>query len=303
MRRSSQVNPTYVKHYLFGIAIILSTSTLFISAVAMYETSDDTGLLENRAALVIRKVGHSLLLHAGDSSSRVLPIKQLDKATFQLRFQSPFSFVPDSLVNIVRSQLAEHNLPADYTVQVFEPASQDVVYGFAVGTDQPDIIPCKGRVQPRGYYTVQIAFTNIDALPHSAKPYFLFLLALVSLGTITFVGKAWAKQYRHVQVSEEQPLIFVGSYRFEEKQGLLSNSIETITLSAKETKLLRIFAAEPNCLIERDRLLKEVWEDEGVFTGRSLDVFISKLRKKLKNDTSLRLINVRGKGYVLETEV
>lgn len=101
----------------------------------------------------------------------------------------------------------------------------------------------------------------------------------------------------------EQPTVLVGSYRFEEKQGTLSNDVETITLSAKEAKLLRIFAAEPNCLIERDRLLKEVWEDEGVFTGRSLDMFISKLRKKLKNDTSLRLINVRGKGYTLETEI
>ena len=291
-----------VKYYLFGIAIILSISTLLVSAVAMRNTSDDTELLKNRAALVVRKIGHFLLLHAGDSSSRVLPIKQLDEATFQLTFQRPFSFMPDSLVSIVRSQLAKYHLPADYVVQVVESSSQDIVYGFAIGPDQADIIPCKGRVQPRGHYTVQIAFSNVDASARSAKSYFLFLLALTSVGTIALVGKAWVRQRRSGQ-GFEQPAVLVGSYRFEEEQGVLSNDSETITLSAKETKLLRIFVAEPNCLIERDRLLKEVWEDEGVFTGRSLDMFISKLRKKLKNDTSLRLVNVRGKGYTLETEV
>ena len=291
-----------VKYYLFGIATILSISTLLISAVAMHNTCDDTELLKNRAALVIRKIGHSLLLQVGDSSSRVLPIKPVDKATFELTFETSFSFVPDSLVNIVRSQLAEHHLPADYVVQVVESSSQDVVYGFAIGADQANVIPCKGRVQPRGHYTVQIAFTNSNASKRATESYFLFFLALASLGSIAFVGKAWVRRQKPGQ-GFEQPAVLVGSYRFEEKQGILSNDTETITLSAKETKLLRIFAAEPNSLIERDRLLKEVWEDEGVFTGRSLDMFISKLRKKIKNDTSLRLTNVRGKGYTLETDI
>ena len=291
-----------VKCYLFGIATILSISTLLISAVAMRNTCDDTELLKNRAALVIRKIGHSLLLQVGDSSSRVLPIKPVDEATFELMFETSFSFVPDSLVSIVRSQLAEHHLPADYVVQVVESSSQDVVYGFAIGADQANVIPCKGRVQPRGHYTVQIAFTNSNASKRATESYFLFFLALASLGSIAFVGKARVRRQKPGQ-GFEQPAVLVGSYRFEEKQGILSNDTETITLSAKETKLLRIFAAEPNSLIERDRLLKEVWEDEGVFTGRSLDMFISKLRKKLKNDTSLRLTNVRGKGYTLETEI
>ena len=291
-----------VKYYLFGIATILSISTLLISAVAVRNTCDDTELLKNRAALVIRKIGHSLLLQVGDSSSRVLPIKPVDEATFELTFETSFSFVPDSLVSIVRSQLAEHHLPADYVVQVVESSSQDVVYGFAIGADQANVIPCKGRVQPRGHYTVQIAFTNSNASKRATESYFLFFLALASLGSIAFVGKAWVRRQKPGQ-GFEQPAVLVGSYRFEEKQGILSNDTETITLSAKETKLLRIFAAEPNSLIERDRLLKEVWEDEGVFTGRSLDMFISKLRKKLKNDTSLRLTNVRGKGYTLETDI
>lgn len=301
MTRSFQLNSTFVK-YTFGIVIVFSISTLLLSAVAVYDTNDRIEFLETRASLVIRKIGHSLLLHAGDSSSRVLPIKQLDEATFQLTFQSPFSFRPDSLVSIVRSHLAKYNLPTDYVVQVVEPSSQDVVYGFAISTEQADIIPCKGRVYPRSHYRVHITFTDFDASNRSTKPYFLFILAFASLGTVPFIGKTWAKQQKPSLAPKDQPNVFVGSYRFDEKQGVLSNDTETITLSTKETKLLRIFAAEPNRLIERDRLLKEVWEDEGVFTSRSLDVFISKLRKKLKSDTAVRLTNVHGKGYILEVD-
>ena len=75
-----------------------------------------------------------------------------------------------------------------------------------------------------------------------------------------------------------------------------------INLSKKECELLAIFIAKPNQIIKRDELTKKVWEDNGVFVGRSLDTYISKLRKKLKDDTSIKLTNVHGIGYKLEIE-
>ncbi|XHR93775.1 winged helix-turn-helix domain-containing protein [Mucilaginibacter sp. UC70_90] len=71
-------------------------------------------------------------------------------------------------------------------------------------------------------------------------------------------------------------------------------------LTLKESKLLLIFARSPNVIIERSRLQKEIWEDEGVIVGRSLDMFISKLRKKLEHDPAIKLVNIHGKGYKLE---
>jgi len=68
----------------------------------------------------------------------------------------------------------------------------------------------------------------------------------------------------------------------------------------KENKILLILAQSPNTVIERARLQKEIWEDEGVIVGRSLDMFISKLRKKLEIDPSIQLVNIHGKGYRLE---
>ena len=73
-----------------------------------------------------------------------------------------------------------------------------------------------------------------------------------------------------------------------------------ISLSKKECELLAIFVVQPNSIIKRDELTKRVWEDQGVFVGRSLDTYISKLRKILKDDASLKLTNVHGVGYKLE---
>jgi DNA-binding winged helix-turn-helix (wHTH) protein len=79
-------------------------------------------------------------------------------------------------------------------------------------------------------------------------------------------------------------------------------SATEISLSKKECELLEIFVAHPNQIIKRDELTKKVWEDNGVFVGRSLDTYISKLRKILKDDDSIRITNVHGIGYKLEMD-
>ncbi|MBK8635534.1 MAG: winged helix-turn-helix domain-containing protein [Saprospiraceae bacterium] len=77
---------------------------------------------------------------------------------------------------------------------------------------------------------------------------------------------------------------------------------DLISLTFKESKLLEILAANPNVVVSRDDLQKLVWEDEGVIVGRSLDVFISKLRKKLDQDPRLTIVSEHGKGYVLRVD-
>ena len=75
---------------------------------------------------------------------------------------------------------------------------------------------------------------------------------------------------------------------------------KTVDLSKTEIRVLRIFALSPNEAIERNRLQKEIWEEEGVIVGRSLDMFISKLRKELEFDPDIEIVVIRGKGYKLE---
>jgi DNA-binding response OmpR family regulator len=80
----------------------------------------------------------------------------------------------------------------------------------------------------------------------------------------------------------------------------MEKAAQEIDLSKKECELLSIFIEKPNEIIKRDELIKRVWEDNGVVVGRSLDTFISKLRKKLQDDTSIKISNVHGVGYKLE---
>ena len=77
--------------------------------------------------------------------------------------------------------------------------------------------------------------------------------------------------------------------------------LQKIQLSEKENKLLHLLLKKPNETTAREHLLKEIWENEGVFViSRNLDVLISKLRKKLATDPSVRITNSHGKGYKLE---
>ena len=72
------------------------------------------------------------------------------------------------------------------------------------------------------------------------------------------------------------------------------------TLTQKEADLLRMLALQPNQVLTRDLLLKTIWEDNGYFVARSMDVFISRLRKFLQPDGRLRIVNLHGVGYKLE---
>ena len=102
------------------------------------------------------------------------------------------------------------------------------------------------------------------------------------------------------QVKQLKTMLLLGSFHFYPEQNKLIKEAVEIQLSKKECELLVIFAARPNQIIKRDELTKKVWEDNGVIVGRSLDTYISKLRKKLKDDDSIKLTNVHGVGYKLE---
>ncbi len=283
-------------HLMIGF---LAVSSIFLFVAALNRPSEQADFLEQRAALVIRKVGHLLLLQAGDPSSRVLPVKRLNDGTFQLKFQSEFSFKPDTLVKIVRQNLSANHLPMSYMVSVFNCVSNELVYGFEINPNRNNIISCMGRDQPKGCYSIQITFLDFG-LKQGVNPRVYQLgsaFTLVSL--IGYVGFLYFKK-KKASVSEKNNSIRVGTFDFYSDHRLLKNGTVTIELSDKESKLLEIFATQQNQLIERDRLLKEVWENDGIFTDRSLDMFVSRLRKILKNDRSIQITNIYGKGYKLE---
>tara|TARA_B110000046_G_C13004434_1_gene403715 strand:- start:1725 stop:1979 length:255 start_codon:yes stop_codon:yes gene_type:complete len=77
----------------------------------------------------------------------------------------------------------------------------------------------------------------------------------------------------------------------------LTLKAQSIELSSKESDLLCLLSSNENKTLKREYILNVVWGDEGDYVGRTLDVFISKLRKKLEADSSLKIVNIRGVGY------
>jgi DNA-binding response OmpR family regulator len=91
----------------------------------------------------------------------------------------------------------------------------------------------------------------------------------------------------------------VGAYQFNsEKQLLQHNGVEQ-KLTTKESQLLRLLCVHKNDVLDRNFALKSIWHDDNYFNGRSMDVYIAKLRKYLKDDPKIEIINIHGKGFKL----
>lgn len=93
----------------------------------------------------------------------------------------------------------------------------------------------------------------------------------------------------------------IGTYTFEPGNMTLKGSTDKRSLTRKETALLKLLCENENKLIVREFILKEIWGDDDYFLGRSMDVFIAKLRKYLSEDPNLSITNVHGAGFKLET--
>ena len=259
--------------------------------------------------IAMRMIGHEILLHAGDSASRVLPVRQTSDNEYQLQFENPFVFKPDSLVSIVRRVMAHSRIPDDYIVNVTGCLGNEVIYGYAMlKSEQNNIIPCTGRIQIKSCYYINILFPGQGS---AQNKYWIAGVGLLLL-TLSALGLQWYyKRKKAAATPEKQPEtpevaslknkpVQIGSYLFYPEEQYLAIGEEKTALTMKESAILLIFSTAPNQVIDRSRLQKEIWEDEGVIVSRSLDMFVSKLRKKLEKDPAIRLVNIHGKGYKLE---
>lgn len=279
------------------VGLIILAGIVISVFVGMAFTRPSTTLPERELTIALRQIGHQILLHSGDKTSRVLPVKQLNKEVFQLEFQSPFTYVPDSLVRIVTSTLSGVPHLQPYMVHVLDCSSHQITYGFKIGRlEESTLIPCLGRNQPKACYQIRISF-----LPAEEQHGYLTYALIIGAGGLLVFGFVIARTSK--QSKQKPPMVSgirIGLFTYDPDRKLLANDAVTFELSDKENKLLGIFSAHQNEIVSREYLMKTVWEDEGVIVGRSLDVFVSKLRKKLKSDPQVQLTNVHGVGYKLE---
>ncbi len=285
------------RKYFFGSIFLLSISLILVAF--NFTENDDFNLA--RREILIRKIGHELLLQSGDSVSRVLPLNKISQNEYQIKFEQEIGILPDSLVNISQRLLVKDKAIADYVVNVLNCDKLLVAYGYAIANNQKDdIVSCKGRKLPSACYIINIKFK--PAVMITAKNGLLLGgISIFAFVGLIFIGSVkQRKALPELTETLDDDVFQLGSILFDAKNRKLTLNNINIDLTGTESKVLRIFALSPNEVIERNRIQKEIWEDEGVIVGRSLDMFISKLRKKLELDERVKIVVIRGIGYRLE---
>jgi DNA-binding winged helix-turn-helix (wHTH) protein len=275
---------------LVGSSIIIIV--ILISAVSFISKKNE--MPEKHLEVVLRDVGHQLLLAAKDPTSRVMPVKKLDENKYQISFQNDFAFISDTLINIVQRTFQKNAPVTDYIVNLRNCKQNETVFAFEINKRAGDLTPCRGRKLEVGCYVIEI-----DLLQESKfKPFWLLLL-IIPLGFVGFyVKNKLRKKEEPASIPDNNNYIQLGRFKFYPDNNVLKTGDKTIELSEKETKALKIFAESINQIVERENLMKEIWEDNGIVViSRNVDVLVSKLRKKLSDDNSIKFINVPGRGY------
>jgi two-component system, OmpR family, response regulator len=100
-------------------------------------------------------------------------------------------------------------------------------------------------------------------------------------------------------ITRKEDSYIIGGYTFEPLKQVLSFKGQPLKLTTKESELLELLCRQSNEILERNFALKTIWIDDNYFNARSMDVYITRLRKYLRKDPSVKILNIHGRGYKL----
>lgn len=293
-----------MKQSVFPPAVLLLAGLLALAVLRerQYGQSQSTQFAQ-KVNLALRFAGDRLLRMAGDSISRIPPVRQVAPNAWSLRLDQPFEY--DSLPRLLKSAFARHGVSGDYSVSVIDCGSGAILLGYqfsALGPD--DKAPCQGRTREESCSNIEILFPGLPGEPSPPAWYAYLAGGLIVAGLVWWWMRRPQHQTRHQEtVAEDESTTVVlklAETLFTPAQQSISVAGTHKTLTYREAKLLQLFFRHPNELLTRDHILKAVWEDEGIVVGRSVDMFVSRLRKILREDARLQIISVHGVGYRLQ---
>jgi DNA-binding winged helix-turn-helix (wHTH) protein len=264
--------------------LLMLLVAVILMAASEYEEFDH----EDDRRLSVRAIGNDLLNFNQDARSVVPPVDQMDHQHFLLHFDRQVVVDPDDLADSALKWIGQDMAKRAF-IQVMEESTGDIVYEFKIDYENGHVIPCTGRILPESTYTISVEF-NPDTLFSSMNLAGL----LTSVCLMACGGYFFSRQVR-VKSNLSELQVDTGT-------GTLRCGSERVKLTDKEMEIFRILQNRENELVAREDLLSEVWYDKGVITGRSLDTYISRLRKKLGVVSSMLIVNEHGKGYRLENK-
>ncbi len=285
---------------------LLVAGLLFVQFAWPPAAADRTGRTDftQQANLALRRTAHHLLREAGDTTSRIPAVQPIDATTFQIQLDHALNY--KKLPALLQQSLALYALDEPYDVAVLDCTAGVLQLGYTV-TDltQQNDVPCVGRNQQAGCYTIRVSFTGHKPQRQPTVPWGVWIAGFVIVGSGYLIWQKSSRTTRPVLPAESvpaasTPAIQIGTLTFDPLNQTVDVAGQPHPLTYREAKLLHLFLRHPNQLLSRDFILKSVWEDEGITVGRSVDVFVSRLRKHLQPDSTLHLVAVHGVGYRLE---
>lgn len=257
-------------------------------------------------SLALRQIGHDYLSLIGDVSTRIPAVEEGDNGTLLLRLER--NIVYDTLHQIARAVLSDYGIRADYTLTLEDCGSGKVFLGSLwpgvradEGSHGEGDAACAGRDQKARCANIGLAF---PAQQQAGTPFLTWLLGgfgvlLFFAGQLTPAPQQQLEPALQLVVGQRDYLQLGRDCTFDEKNHLLIVGGSKRKLTYREAKLFGFFANRPNEVLARADINEAVWGEEGIITGRSLDVFVSRLRKMLVETEGLEIKAVHGVGYRL----
>lgn len=255
-------------------------------------------VVEERIHLALREAVHQLRLAAGDSTSAILPARKESAGRYRVELNRNIEY--SHLKGVLSATFQRHQLEYEYRVSVLECSTNALMLGFiSYPADTSTAYPCQEREQLSDCYNLVVTFPALERSSTAAPPIYwqsifavCFALGGYVLARYFPLGKPKAP------ISEER--IPANTFHFDLENQVVIVQGTAHQLTFQEAQLLHFFYMNPNTVLSRDQILAAVWGDEGLKITRTLDVFVSRLRKILQADENISISTVHGVGYRLD---
>ena len=179
--------------------------------------------------------------------------------------------------------------------------------------DKPDVLVLDVMMPKKDGFTLAAEIRKTDALTPilflTSKSQAEDVVKGFSMGATDYIRKPFSMEELIVRIKahldrqgghpQQSDWLSLGSYTFHPKRQLLKLDTKEITLTSRESLLLELLLSRKNEITERSLILNQIWGADDFFAARSMDVFITKLRKKLQDDPAVQILNIRGYGFKL----
>lgn len=235
------------------------------------------------------------LMTVADTMSERASLEKRSPNLFYVTTNSPV--LNETVDTLINRELSIRNIKIDYELCIYNAQDDTLIYGNAVNVKESPLIPEKSCEITDGInknFAVRFPTRNSYVLGKSDVWILItFLMIVVSWSYYELKNKA------RVDYLLSRGKIKLGNSCLDYHNQSIDVHKETYRLTHKESQILKLLFERPNQVIDRDIFLENIWKKDGFFVARSMDVFISKVRKYLNSDETIKIENLRSIGYRL----